>query len=89
VEGPVEVDDNNSSRNLAEARATKWHLQAINERLGAKMPTTVLTFYLAHRRLLRSFIGTMDVELATIDTFQGRERERVVLNLVEGNMTVR
>lgn len=76
----MEVDDNGSSRNRAEASATSRHLQAISEYKGAKMPTTVLTFYLAHRQ--RSFVGRMDVELATIDGFQGRERDRVILNLV-------
>jgi superfamily I DNA and/or RNA helicase len=46
------------------------------------MPTTVLTFYLAQRRLLRSLLVGLDAEVATVDGFHGRERERIILNLV-------
>ncbi len=47
----------------------------------------VITPYAAQARLLRTLIGNAVIEIDTVDGFQGREKEAVVISLVRSNTT--
>ncbi|WP_010588371.1 AAA domain-containing protein [Schlesneria paludicola] len=60
----------------------------VNELLAAGVRPTeiaVITPYSAQARLLRTLIAEAGVEIDTVDGFQGREKEAVVISLVRSN----
>jgi superfamily I DNA and/or RNA helicase len=47
------------------------------------MPTTVLSFYIAQLGLIRTKLSDVpEVEVSTVDSYQGREKERVFVSLL-------
>jgi superfamily I DNA and/or RNA helicase len=60
----------------------------INELLAAGVAAEqigVITPYAAQARLLREKLPTGDLEIDTVDGFQGREKEAIVISLVRSN----
>jgi superfamily I DNA and/or RNA helicase len=45
----------------------------------------VITFYSAQRALLRSCLFQEDLEVSTVDGFQGREKDYIVISTVRAN----
>ncbi len=62
----------------------------VGELLAAGVPSSdiaVISPYAAQVRLLRSLLPDTDLEIDTVDGFQGREKEAVVISLVRSNTT--
>ncbi len=61
---------------------------AVNELLAAGVAADqigVITPYAAQARLLREKLPMGDLEIDTVDGFQGREKEAIVISLVRSN----
>ncbi len=83
-----EVEPNGASqRNLGEAALV---CARVAELLAAGLPAeelAVIAPYSAQVTLLRERLGREDVEVDTVDAFQGREKEAVLLSLTRSNGT--
>jgi len=82
-----EEPDGSSRRNPAEGRLA---LKKVQQLVDAGVPAAdiaVITPYAAQVRWLREHAPTRDVEIDTVDGFQGREKEAVVISLVRSNAT--
>ena len=77
--------DGESRRNPAEADVVRKQVEAL---LAAGLPAAdiaVIAPYSAQVRLLREQLGSLGLEIDTVDGFQGREKEAVVISLVRSN----
>jgi predicted DNA helicase len=77
--------DGDSRCNLQEADLVVKKVQAL---LAAGLPPSdiaVITPYSAQVRLLRERLGKVEVEIDSVDGFQGREKEAVIVSLVRSN----
>lgn len=77
--------DGDSRLNPGEASVVAAWARAL---LAAGVPPTalaVITPYAAQARLLRSLLPLAEVDIDTVDGFQGREKEAVVISLVRAN----
>ncbi len=77
--------DGESRLNTAEAEVV---CQKVDALLAAGLPPAdiaVITPYAAQARWLRERLKASDVEVDTVDGFQGREKEAVVVSLVRSN----
>ena len=81
-----QLDPNGESKlNPNEA---KWILQQVDALLEAGLPPeqiAVIAPYSAQVRFLRDRCSSNDVEIDTVDGFQGREKEVVLISLVRSN----
>lgn len=81
-----ETDDEGSRANPGEAEIVARHVESL---LDARVPGSVvgvITPYQAQVQLLRRRLAAhADVEISTVDGFQGREKEAIVLSLVRSN----
>lgn len=81
-----ETDDDRSKANPQEARLVARHVDNL---LAAGVPAGaigVITPYNAQVELLRRLLsGHAGLEVSTVDGFQGREKEAIVLSLVRSN----
>ena len=79
--------DGSSRDNPGEAEIVA---KQVAELLAAGLPASdiaVITPYSAQARLLRELIADPALEIDTVDGFQGREKEAVVISLVRSNST--
>jgi superfamily I DNA and/or RNA helicase len=77
--------DGESRRNPSEADLA---VRKVQQLLAAGVPASgiaVITPYAAQVRLLRSLLTIDGLEIDTVDGFQGREKEAVVISLVRSN----
>ncbi len=77
--------DGESRLNESEARLVVRKVEAL---LAAGLPATdiaVIALYAAQVRLLRGLLSAEGLEIDTVDGFQGREKEAVVISLVRSN----
>jgi superfamily I DNA and/or RNA helicase len=74
-----------SRRNPREAELVCRKVQALLEAGVAAEGIGVITPYAAQVRLLRDKLHTPGLEIDSVDGFQGREKEAVVLSLVRSN----
>jgi ATP-dependent RNA/DNA helicase IGHMBP2 len=77
--------DGDSKRNPREA---KWVVDQVQQLLDAGVTPdqiAVIAPYAAQVRLLRNRLQLHDLEVDTVDGFQGREKEAVILSLVRSN----
>jgi len=77
--------DGESRRNPQEADIVAKQVEAL---LGAGLSAdgiAVIAPYAAQVRLLRERLGSLGMEIDTVDGFQGREKEAVVISLVRAN----
>lgn len=75
-----------SRENEGEAKLALYFYQQLRDSGLAGREIALLTPYIAQARLLRSLAGhDRSVEIGSIDGFQGREKEAVILSLVRSN----
>lgn len=78
--------DDGSKANAGEARLVALHVASLCQAGVAPEQIAVITPYVAQLQLLRDRIGAAPgLEISTVDGFQGREKEAVVLSLVRAN----
>ena len=79
-------EDGGSVRNPGQAARVAAEVRRLVGRGLAPADIAVIAPYRAQVDLLRALLGDLDgLEVATVDGFQGREREAVVVDLVRGN----
>ena len=76
-----------SRDNEEEARLTVRLLGELLDAGLAPREVAVITPYVAQVRRLKALLGDSPVEVGTVDGFQGREKEAVLLSLVRSNDT--
>jgi superfamily I DNA and/or RNA helicase len=79
--------DGESRRNSREANLVVAKVRALVEAGVAASDIGVITPYAAQVRLLREKLAIDDLEIDTVDGFQGREKEAIVISLVRSNET--
>lgn len=77
--------DGESRRNLGEAKVVERHVRGLLASGVAPAEIAVITPYAAQVRYLRQKLGETCVEIDTVDGFQGREKEAVIISLVRSN----
>ncbi len=78
--------DGDSRRNPREANLVAARVRALVEAGVPPRDIGVITPYAAQVRLLREKLATIeDLEIDTVDGFQGREKEAIVISLVRSN----
>jgi superfamily I DNA and/or RNA helicase len=76
-----------SRRNPGEAELVGKQVQALLDAGVAARDIAVITPYAAQVRLLRQQLPIEGLEIDTVDGFQGREKEAVIISLVRANGT--
>ena len=77
--------DGESRLNPMEAELVIRKVQALLDSGLAPAEIAVITPYAAQARLLRERLNQPEVEIDTVDGFQGREKEAVIVSLVRSN----
>lgn len=77
--------DGSSRENPGEADVVARHVQELLAAGVSAAEIAVITPYAAQARLLRQLIEDQAVEVDTVDGFQGREKDAVVISLVRSN----
>ena len=77
--------DGESRRNPAEAELVGRKIQALLEAGVSPRDIAVIVPYAAQARLLRQQLPIDGLEIDTVDGFQGREKEVVIISLVRSN----
>ncbi|MEX0819442.1 MAG: AAA domain-containing protein [Pirellulaceae bacterium] len=77
--------DGESRRNPGEAELIRRKVQALLEAGLSAAEIAVIAPYAAQVRLLRELIDVQRLEIDTVDGFQGREKEAVLISLVRSN----
>lgn len=77
--------DGESHLNIPEADLVLLKVQALLDAGVAAKDIAVITPYAAQVKYLRERMRSLDVEIDTVDGFQGREKEAVVVSLVRSN----
>lgn len=77
--------DGESRRNPAEAELAVKQVESLIAAGLSAADIAVISPYAAQVRLLRSKLDHADLEIDTVDGFQGREKEAVVISLVRSN----
>ncbi|MCE9647535.1 MAG: AAA family ATPase [Chloroflexi bacterium] len=81
-----ELEPNGDSRfNLQEAELAVKKVRALLEHGLSPDMIAVISPYSAQVRLLRELLGESEVEIDSVDGFQGREKEAVIVSLVRSN----
>jgi superfamily I DNA and/or RNA helicase len=81
-------EDGNSIRNPGEANLVFTHVQALLSAGVGTQDIGIITPYSAQVALLRSIRNEkfkQDLEIGTIDGFQGREKEAIIISMVRSN----
>jgi superfamily I DNA and/or RNA helicase len=79
--------DGQSRRNRREADLVVLKVEALLAASVAPSQIGVITPYAAQARLLREKLPLSELEIDTVDGFQGREKEVIVISLVRSNET--
>ncbi len=79
--------DGSSRDNPGEADVVVKHVQELLAAGVAASEIAVITPYAAQARLLRTLIDNTALEVDTVDGFQGREKEAIIISLVRSNTT--
>lgn len=79
--------EGSSRNNPGEADIVARQVQELVDAGVAPSEIAVITPYAAQARLLRTLIGNAAIEIDTVDGFQGREKEAIVISLVRSNTT--
>jgi ATP-dependent RNA/DNA helicase IGHMBP2 len=77
--------DGESRRNPAEAEIVGRQVEALLAAGIAPGDIAVIAPYAAQVRLIREQLGSLGLEIDTVDGFQGREKEAVIISLVRAN----
>ena len=79
--------EGSSRNNPGEADIVARQVQELLTAGVAPSEIAIITPYAAQARLLRTLIGNAAIEIDTVDGFQGREKEAIVISLVRSNTT--
>ncbi len=79
--------DGSSRNNPGEAEVVVRQVQELLSAGVAPTEIAIITPYAAQARLLRTLVDNAAIEIDTVDGFQGREKEAVVISLVRSNTT--
>jgi superfamily I DNA and/or RNA helicase len=79
--------DGSSRDNPGEAEVVARQVQELFAAGVAASEIAVITPYAAQARLLRTLVDDSAIEIDTVDGFQGREKEAIVISLVRSNTT--
>ncbi|HTN75444.1 MAG TPA: ATP-binding protein, partial [Pirellulaceae bacterium] len=79
--------DGESRRNVEEANIAERKVIALLEAGVPASEIAVIAPYAAQVRLLRDKLAERGVEVDTVDGFQGREKEAIIITLVRSNAT--
>lgn len=84
---PTGAMEGDSKANAGEAEIVVKHVQALFEKGLSPSEVAVITPYNAQVDLLRARLGAAhpELEIGSVDGFQGREKEAVVISLVRSN----
>jgi hypothetical protein len=74
-----------SLSNEAEARVVTALVEHLDDVAPGEASVGVITAYADQRRLLRRLLGGRGVEVDTVDAFEGREKDVIILSLVRAN----
>ncbi len=74
-----------SFTNAAEAHVVVAVVQHLRAHVRGDLSLGVITVYAEQRRLLRGLLADEQVDIDTVDAFEGREKDIVVLSLVRSN----
>lgn len=77
--------DGESRLNPQEASVVQRRVRQLLERGIAAREIAVISPYAAQVRLLRELLSNDELEIDTVDGFQGREKEAVIISLVRSN----
>jgi superfamily I DNA and/or RNA helicase len=77
--------DGESRLNAQEAEIVRRRVQTLLDHGLPARDIAVVTPYAAQARHLRSILAVEELEIDTVDGFQGREKEAVVISLVRSN----
>lgn len=77
--------DGESRRNLQEAELVVRKVHELLDAGVAPAEIAVITPYAAQVRLLRELLSDVPLEVDSVDGFQGREKEAIVISLVRSN----
>lgn len=83
----VAESEGSSRNNPGEAEVVARQVTELLAAGVAPSEIAVITPYAAQARLLRMLIGNPAIEIDTVDGFQGREKEAIVISLVRSNTT--
>lgn len=85
--GFLENDDNGSKANKEEADLVKKHLQSLIDAGVKESDIGIISPYSAQVYLLRTLLSDdfPFVEINTVDAYQGREKEAIIISLVRSN----
>ena len=81
----MRATDGGSLLNLGEAYACEKHVRTLLAAGVAPRKIAVVSPYAAQVALLRTALSELEVEVATVDGWQGREADAVVLSMVRSN----
>ncbi|MEZ5966630.1 MAG: IGHMBP2 family helicase [Planctomycetota bacterium] len=80
------LEDDGSKSNVGEAKLVQRHVESLLEAGVPAAAVGVITPYNAQVQLLRQRLSAhAGLEVSTVDGFQGREKEAIVLSLVRSN----
>ena len=77
--------DGESRHNAQEAEIVRRRVMSLQESGLAPRDIAVITPYAAQAKFLRGLIDIEGLEIDTVDGFQGREKEAVIISLVRSN----
>lgn len=80
-----ETDEGSSTRNPLQAERTAREVRRLLSRGISPSDIGVISPYYAQVRLLRELLPIDGLEIDTVDGFQGREKEAIVVDLVRSN----
>lgn len=79
--------DGQSRQNTSEAELVQKNVQALLDSGVRPADIGVISPYAAQVRHLRQQMGELEVEIDSVDGFQGREKEAIVISMVRSNIT--
>ncbi len=83
----VRTEEDPSTSNPGQAERTALEVRRLLSRGISPENVAVITPYDAQSRLLKTLLDIPGLEIGTIDGFQGREKEAVIIDLVRSNST--
>jgi len=81
VDGAESIEGDGSRRNEYEAEATKRIVQTLKGLGIGSHEIGVITPYRAQRNYIKELLGDEEIEVNTVDSFQGREKDIIIFNV--------
>ena len=85
VDGMAEDGGTESKSNLGEVGIVKTYVELLHEAGFENGAISIISPYLKQKELIRSALENRSCEVSTVDSFQGRESDVIVISLVRSN----